>query len=365
MGTDAGRQPKWIVRIVRACMPPGPIPAKSAIRIFLEKHGSSAQALLAIPSTIAVPALGRAREAFYWNMAIAQVAILFIPFLDIMSLPLVLNLGLVLTILIIREGYIRKDERPDCEAITAFMTPALIILFNVALGLMSPALMIANPAIMQRAFKLAVPMGLCRYLLARAPDPKHPYKDLLRLGNRAFFLNGVWVAGALVIITTNVQAVPAIWPLQEFVTNFLTAHTFSLSWRFQLNPLEGISRHQRIIVTLNKDPCLDDLRRKRYYLLTGADWFRSFSAQGLLEMMFFALVPLPLMIGLGELYFGHPGAAGINGLQMAANGAAWVGLLVTWIQLKKLNRQIAAVLDEKIQELRRSDAWRNPSASGT
>ena len=81
MGTDAGRQPKWIVRIVRACMPPGPIPAKSAIRIFLEKHGSSAQALLAIPSTIAVPALGRAREAFYWNMAFAQVAILFIPFL--------------------------------------------------------------------------------------------------------------------------------------------------------------------------------------------------------------------------------------------------------------------------------------------
>jgi len=28
------------------------------------------------PVTIAVPALGRAREAFYWNMAIAQVAIL-------------------------------------------------------------------------------------------------------------------------------------------------------------------------------------------------------------------------------------------------------------------------------------------------
>jgi len=108
-----------------------------------------------------------------------------------------------------------------------------------------------------------VPIGLCRYLLGKHPDPEHPYKDLLRLGNRAFFLNGVWVAGALAIITTNVQAVPAILPLQEFVTNFLTAHTFTLSWRFQLNPLEGIGRHQRIIVTLNKDPHLDDLRRKR------------------------------------------------------------------------------------------------------
>src|SRR5207247_6672132 len=74
----------------------------------------------------------------------------------------------------VREGYIGKGERPDCEAITTFMTPALIILFNVALGLASPALMVTNEAIIQRAVKLAVPIGLCRYLLGK--DPEHPYK---------------------------------------------------------------------------------------------------------------------------------------------------------------------------------------------
>jgi len=76
----------------------------------------------------------------------------------------------------VREGYIGKGERPDCEAITTFMTPALIILFNVALGLASPALMVTNEAIIQRAVKLAVPIGLCRYLLGKDPDPEHPYK---------------------------------------------------------------------------------------------------------------------------------------------------------------------------------------------
>ena len=76
----------------------------------------------------------------------------------------------------VREGYIGKDERPDCEAITTFMTPALIILFNVALGLASPALMVTNEAIIQRAVKLAVPIGLCRYLLGKDPDPEHPNK---------------------------------------------------------------------------------------------------------------------------------------------------------------------------------------------
>ena len=98
----------------------------------------------------------------------AQTAILLLPFVDILSLPMALNLGLVLAVLIIREGYIHKTDRTECEAITTFMTPALIILFNAAMGLASPALMVTQGAIIQRAFKLAVPIGLCRYLCCDA-----------------------------------------------------------------------------------------------------------------------------------------------------------------------------------------------------
>ena len=344
--------PNWLVRAVRGFIPPGPGSANEIIDVLLETHGSVPQAVLRIPAVIAVPALGCARERFYWKMAIAQTAILFLPFIDILSLPLVLNLGLVLVVLIIREGYIRKDDRPDCEAITTFMAPALIIFFNLALGFAFPDLRISGDAVIQRAFKLAVPIGLCRYALGMDPGPVHPHKDLLRLGARTWFFNAVWAAGVLAAIATNVQAVPPILPLQELFTSFLTVQFFSLSWRLQLNPLEGISRHRRIKITLNTDPYLDDLRRTRYFLLTGADWFNGFSAQALLEMIFFVLGPLPLLIGLAELYCGHPGAARINALQMAADGAAWVALLVTWIHLKKLNRQTAAAFDERIRQLR-------------
>ena len=265
---------------------------------------------------------------------------------------LVLNLGLVLAVLIIREGYIRKDDRPDCEAITTFMTPALVIFFNMALGLAFPHLMISGDAIIQRAVKLAVPIALCRYALGNDPGPGHPHKDLLGLGTRTWFFNGLWAVGALATITTNAQAVPPILPLQEGLTSFFTVHAFTLSLRLQLNPLEGISLHRRIEITLNRNPYIDDLRRTRYFLLTGADWLSGFSPQALLEMLFFVLGPLPLLIGLAELSFGYPGAAGINALQMAANGAAWVVLLVTWIHLKKLNRQTAAAFDERIGQLR-------------
>ena len=345
------RAPNWLVRVIEALIPPGPGSANEIIDVLLETHGSVAQAVLRIPALIAVPALGWAREVFYWKMAIAQAAILVLPFIDILSLPLVLNLGLVLAVLIIRDGYIRKNNRLDCEAITTFMTPALVILFNETLRSAFPNLMISGDAIIQRAFKLALPIALCRYALGKDPGPGHPHQDLLRLGRRTWFFNGLWAAGALAVISTNVQAVPPILQFQEFLTTFLTVHTFTLCWRLQLNPLEGINLHRCIQVTLNRDPYIDDLRRTRYFLLTGADWFSGFSAQAVLEMIFFALLPIPLLIGLAELYFGHPGAAEIHGLQMAANSAACVALLATWTVLKKLNRQTAAAFDEQIQQL--------------
>ena len=89
--------------------------------------------------------------------------------------------------------------------------------------------------------------------------------------------------------------------------------------------------------------------------MTGADWFSGFSAQALFEMIFFILLPLPLLIGLGELYLGYPGAAEISMPQMAVNGVGWAVLLMTWVQLKKLNRQTAAVFDQRIRELRARD----------
>src|SRR5213594_174090 len=223
---------------------------------------------------------------------------------------------------------------------------------HIPVGWTSPSLMVAGDGIIQRAAKLAVPIALCRYLLGKDPGPRHPHKDLLRLANRTWFFNGVWMAGALVVLTTNANAVPPILPLQEGFTSFLTAQSFNLSWRLQLNPLDGITRHQRIQVILNRNPYIDDLKRQRGFLLTGADWFTRFSGQALFEMIFFMLLPLPLLIGVGELYLGYPGAAEINTAQMMVNGAGWVALLLTWVQLKKLNRQTAAVFDQRLRELR-------------
>jgi len=88
----------WLVRIVEVLTPPDSASGNSIINTLWEKHGSLAGVLPHIPAAMAWPALSRARVAFYWNIAIAQAAILLLPFVDILSLPLVLNLGLVLAV---------------------------------------------------------------------------------------------------------------------------------------------------------------------------------------------------------------------------------------------------------------------------
>ena len=82
METDAGRAnsagprpgetdpkpPKWLVRAVHALVPPDLGSPNELIDVLLETHGSISQAVLRIPGAIAAPALGRARDAFYWKM---------------------------------------------------------------------------------------------------------------------------------------------------------------------------------------------------------------------------------------------------------------------------------------------------------
>src|SRR5437879_12693164 len=108
------RAPNWLVRVIGTLIPPGPGSANEISDVLLETHGSVGQAVPRIPALIAVPALGWAREVFHWKMAIAQAAILVLPFIDILSLPLILNLGLVLAEVLIRDGYLRKHNPRDC-----------------------------------------------------------------------------------------------------------------------------------------------------------------------------------------------------------------------------------------------------------
>ena len=63
------RPPKWLTRIVEALVPPELGSPNELTGVLLETHGSIPQAVVLIPVAIAPPALGCARDRFYWKMA--------------------------------------------------------------------------------------------------------------------------------------------------------------------------------------------------------------------------------------------------------------------------------------------------------
>ena len=68
-------------------------------------------------------------------------------------------------------------------------------------------------------------------------------------------------------------------------------------------------------------------------------------------MLSFFMLGLPLLIGVGEWYMGHPAASGIRWFQVTTNAFAWGILNVTWVYVKQINRATARYFDEAITRL--------------
>ena len=314
-----------------------------------KRHPRVREALPRVPAAIAPVLFSRVCDSFYLKLAVVQMCILFMPFAGVLSPPLLLILGLTFSALIVREAYVPPGERLECEFITMFMTPAVILLLYVAMSWAFPGRLLSPEALTPRLVALSLPIGFFRYHYAPGVTPESPYRDLLRLHYRVWFFNDLWIAAAITYLFTTEQAAPAAWFFRGFLTVNPAVLFFTTAVRMQLNPLGGAFRHRRIFGALFTNPHQEEIRMKRDYLLTGADWTRNFSVQSLYEILSFAFGLSPLVIGVVEWYIGDPNAARISWIQMAANFAAWIVLLATWPLLKRMNRETAVPFDKTIK----------------
>lgn len=298
--------PAWLVLLVAMLTPPpGREKREAAIERLWRQNSSHAACLLKLPHAIAAEVFFKARDAFYWQMALAQICILLIPFVWIMTRPLAFVLGLTFGCLLLWEGYIDHDYRPDCEAITTFMTPALILLFNVLLGFAAPGWMTPLAVMQVPTLTEAVLIGAIRYAMAADPPEEHPYRDLLRAYNRSQFITVVWGAGSMLLIETTNEAVP-ISSVASSVIAGAAITLFAVSKYLSTYPMFELSRHRRIRTTLDSDPYRSEVKAKRCELVTGSDWmrnwFRDFSVRAFLEIGAFVLAAVPLVFGFRMLY---------------------------------------------------------------
>jgi hypothetical protein len=258
----------------------------------------------------------------------------------------------------VREVYLNQKERLEGEIITTAVAPALIVLFYAGLHLShflmgwQPPRLMSGEALAPRVMWLSLVIGFVRYHTAPAVGPDHPFEGLLRLHRRIWYFNNLWLAGAVAYLFATQLAAPSNSFILPFFTNPAIMF-FSTAIRMQLNPIGARYRHSMILLGLLTNPDEEEIRMKRDYLLVGADWFHGFTLQSLCEILGFAFALAPLLIANYEWHIGHPNAATIDWVQMAANAAAWIMLMVTWPYVKMMNRRTAIPFNAAIQTFRR------------
>jgi hypothetical protein len=355
--------PAWLVLLVAMLTPPpGRENREAALKQLWRKNPSLAACLPKLPRVIAADAFTRARDAFYWEFAIAQMCILFAPYAWIISWPLLFVLGLTFACLLLWEGYIEHDQRPDCEAITTFMAPALILLFNSLLGLADPKWMTPLAVMQLPTLTEAIVIAIIRYLLAADPPRKHPYRHLLRAYNRSQFITLVWGAAGMVLLESTSEAVP-ISSVTSSVLAGAAITLFAVAKYLSTYPIFELSRHRRIRTTLDfdSDPDRKEVKAKRCELVTGSDWirnwFRDFSVQAFLEIGSFVLAVVPLVVGYRMVYLREILLREVSWIQLTANAFGWVVVTWTFVGVKKMNRETAGIID---REMKRTEPPRGP-----
>jgi hypothetical protein len=349
--------PRLLAWIVALLLPPSDQRSrKSLLKNLWRKYPSVWQVLPPLAVEVPHAIVIQIRNAFYSTMVIAQACTLFIAFAGVMSWSMLQILGLTFVALIIREAYIPRNERLEHEFVTAFMAPILVVVFYVgfgawhwARGLPAPYFAIQSELLVPRLFALAVPIAWVRKRYAPESGRQNPHKLALRLYYRTWLFNDLWITCALTFLLSLEAAAPSKWFFQGFVTVNPAVLLFTTAIRFQLNPLGGISRHRRILISLFTDPFEDEIREMRDYLLAGADWFVNFSAQSVCEILAFFFSITYLLVGLWQWHVGDPNALSINWTQMAVDAVAWIGLMITWAQIKQINRNTRKVFDQTLR----------------
>jgi hypothetical protein len=341
--------PRVLEKLFDCVVPDGPTTGKSIARNLWKQHPSLIGVIPRIPMVLAPTIYGGARDAFYWRMVIMQACTLLLGFIDVMSPALLLNLSVTFAAMLTREAYVHPKDRLRWELVTVFMAPFLVVTSAIVLGLLFPRMMLPPEVVVPRAFKMAIPIAIFRYKYAPEAGPENPYKNLLRLNHKVWFFSYTWIACVVGYLLSLDQAAPPISRLQTFITVNSAVLLFTSGIRLQLNPLDGTHRHRVIdIRSLFEDPFQQDIKLIRAYLFTGADWFRNFNVQSLSEILAFLLLLSPLAVALWQWNTGHPNAANINWRELGADGAAWIGLVVTWPYVKRMNREVAVPFDEAI-----------------
>jgi len=160
----------------------------------------------------------------------------------------------------------------------------------------------------------------------------------------------LWMVAAVILVMTNPDFVPELFPHQDFWLGFLPIAFFGTAYRLQKNVLDRTARKDGI--TSLFDSHRNELTRKRDALWAATETKRGeFPWHSAVEIVSIVLFALPLCIVCLSWLSGHTPSSEVDWMTVGTNFGAFLSMSVLWLHIRKANQKAARALQEEIDAL--------------
>jgi hypothetical protein len=291
----------------------------------------------------------RMTGAFDIHVILGGIAALYLPFALFLETPtaaLVALLAVAAIALRLRDAWIHPAKGTPDEAVMDVIVTASAVLVSQAVFMFAvPSLRMPPPILIPGLTAGVILAAVCRMFvhLNRLPDVLRR-RDAVRSYTHVALITVLWIVAGVAVVALGLVAVPETIHGRDLLLTFWAGSALPIAHRLRL---EGIHpsglRHmaEKILV----DPLKQELELK-----INRTWRPAKDRLSLwIEASFFVMMAVPLALAVWDSYTGA--AVIIDSRQLTVNSAAMVTLSMLWFEIKKMNLDAAAELQEQLDQI--------------
>ncbi len=283
-------------------------------------------------------------RGFRLERTVLEAAVLSVPLWSAPLLPAIAAVIPVVAALRIREGMIFPGHgSPGEMTADALVGASTILISQLLFWSAAPSLVLGTVDLARGTAIGVLSVSLLRVFFhlntpKHNPDREraaHTYTTTLRL-------IVMWAAFCLILLFTNIAAVPETWLGRDFLLIVAPAIAFLTAYRYQSPAIGGVFDKNRPQPLFSGQKA--EMTQMKEGLWTASDVFWTHCY----EAAFFLLMMFPMGIAIWRWF--HGVAANVDWLRLWTNALSTGILIVLWEKIKKLNKEAAEKIDKVIDE---------------
>jgi hypothetical protein len=283
-------------------------------------------------------------RGFRLERTVLEAAVMSVPFWSAPLLPAIAAVIPVVAVLRVREAMIFPgDGSPGEMTADALVAASTLLISQLVFWSAAPSLVLGTVDLARGTAIGLLSVSLLRVVF-HLNTPKHnPDRERATTTHRKTLrIMVMWLVACLILLLTNLAAVPATRPERDSVLIVALFVVFSTAYRYQSPAIGGVFDNTAPTSLFSAQEA--EMKKMKEMLWTGSDIF----LMQLYEGVFFLLMMFPM--GTAIWRWLHGVAANIAWPLIWTNALSTGILFFLWVKVKKLNKKAAEKIDEVIDE---------------